>query len=161
MKLRFLVIVLLASSVLVVFATVKTSEYQYRIKTYFNDARGLSPGAPVRVAGVNVGRVTSVRVRAEVRDRPAEVTMLLQTSYRLKIPSDAVVHLESEGVLGPTYPEIEIGNARGPALADGGTLKSQESTSPSATDLVDCFARIVHHKGCKLEKPATEAPAKR
>lgn len=158
MKLRLLIIVLLASCVLVVFASLKTTGYKFTIKTYFNDVHGLRAGAPVRVAGVDVGTVTRVRVRDELRDRPAEVMMSLQTSYELKIPSDAVVRLESVGVLGEAYPEIDIRNASGPALQQGGILRSEESSSPSASELLECLAGIVNHQGCNLKKVPKAAP---
>jgi phospholipid/cholesterol/gamma-HCH transport system substrate-binding protein len=157
MKLRLLIIVLLASSVLIVFSVVKASSHKSVIRTYFNDAHGLRAGAPVRVAGVEVGRVSNVRVRDDLRDKPAEVTMSLETRYELKIPSDAVVQLESDGVLGGNYPEIDIRNARGPVLPDGGTLKSEESNAPSSRDLLECLAAIANHQGCKLNESSHSA----
>ena len=159
MKLRFLIVVLLASGVLVVFAAVKaSSSCKATVRTYFSDAHGLRAGAPVRVAGVEVGRVSSVRVRDDLRDKPAEVTMSLETRYKLKIPSDAVVRLESDGVLGGNYPEIDIRNARGSALPDGGTLKSEESKAASSRDLLECLAAIANHQGCKIYKASKVAP---
>jgi len=158
MKLRFLIVVLLASCVLVVFAVKASSSYKAIVRTYFSDAHGLRAGAPVRVAGVEVGRVSSVRVRDDLRDKPAEVTMSLETRYKLKIPSDAVVRLESDGVLGGNYPEIDIRNARGSALPDGGTLKSEESNAGSSRDLLECLAAIANHQGCKISKSSKAAP---
>ena len=157
MKLRLLVIVLLASSTLIVFSVGKVSSHKSLIRTYFNDAHGLRAGAPVRVAGVEVGRVSNVRVRDDLRDKPAQVTMSLETSCELKIPSDAVVRLESDGVLGGSYPEIDIRNARGPALQTGGTLKSEESNAPSSRDLLECLAAIANHQGCKLNTSSNSA----
>jgi phospholipid/cholesterol/gamma-HCH transport system substrate-binding protein len=159
MKLRFLIVVLLASCVLVVFAAVKASNsYKATVRTYFSDAHGLRAGAPVRVAGVEVGRVSSVRVRDDLRDKPAEVTMSLETRYKLKIPSDAVVRLESAGVLGGNYPEIDIRNARGSALPDGGTLKSEERNAASSRDLLECLAAIANHQVCEISKTSKTAP---
>jgi phospholipid/cholesterol/gamma-HCH transport system substrate-binding protein len=137
---------------------VKTSGYKSTLRTHFNDAQGLRAGAPVRVAGVDVGRVSSVRVRQDLRDKPAEVTMSLQTSYELKIPSDAVVRLESDGVLGQIYPEIDITGATAPAAKNGGTLKSEERRAPSTRDLVECFAAIVKNEDCTLEKSHEPTP---
>ena len=159
MKARFLVIVALACCVLVVFAAVKSSGYKSTIRAYFNDAQGLRAGAPVRVAGVEVGRVSSVRVRPDLRDRPAEVTMSLQTSYELEIPSDAIVRLQSDGVLGQTYPEIDITRAIAPAAKNGAVLKSEERQAPSTRDLVECFAAMLKNEDCKLEK-SPESPQK-
>src|SRR5258708_256005 len=90
----------------IAFALARPSGHSLDIKCYFKDAEGLRPGAKVRLAGVEVGIVTSVRVRPEFRDHPAEVVMILQTPYELKVPDDAVVTLESAGVLGATYAQI-------------------------------------------------------
>jgi phospholipid/cholesterol/gamma-HCH transport system substrate-binding protein len=158
MKLRFLIVVLLASSVLIVFSVVKASNHKSVIRTYFNDVHGLRTGAPVRVSGVEVGRVSNVRVRDDLRDKRAEVTMSLETRYELKIPADAVVRLESDGILGGSYPEIDITNARGTVLPDGGTLKSEESKAASSRDLLECLAAIASYQGCKIYKTSKAAP---
>jgi ABC-type transporter Mla subunit MlaD len=84
------------------------------LKCYFRNAQGLRPGARVRVAGVDVGSVTSVRVRPELRDHPVEVSMNLDTPYELKIPSDSVVELEAAGVFGEVFPQIDIQDTSGP-----------------------------------------------
>jgi ABC-type transporter Mla subunit MlaD len=91
----------------------ETSQHQLQVKTYFGDARGLRTGAPVRVAGVDVGRV-DVHVRPELKTRAAEVILLIQTPYELKIPDDSVVSLRRGGLLGEMYAEVDIRHASGP-----------------------------------------------
>ena len=49
------------------------------VKSYFTDANGLRSGAAVRLAGVDLGSVTSVRVRPESKDAPVEIVMALKT----------------------------------------------------------------------------------
>ena len=157
MKYRLLILVLLGTSALVLFAAMKRSSHTLTLTTYFKDAHGLRAGAPVRVAGVDVGHVISVRVRDDLRDRPAEVVMVLQTSYPLNLPSDAFVSLESAGVLGETYPEIDITNTSGQALTNGGKIRSRESSSPTASDWMECIAGIANNRGCQLEKNSKPA----
>lgn len=149
-----IVIGLVALSVLAIFVVFFRFEtHNLHVRCYFQDAGGLQAGAPVRVAGVNVGKVTTVRVRPELRDHPVEVLMLLQTSYDLRIPNDAVVTLESAGMLGQTYPEIDIRSATGPPLEDGGTLKTAASQSPNTQQLLlDCLTNISEHKPCDAKK---------
>jgi phospholipid/cholesterol/gamma-HCH transport system substrate-binding protein len=77
--------------------------HRLELKAYFPDALGLRAGAQVRLAGVEVGSVTSVRARPDMRDNPAEVTMLLNTPYELKLPTDSAVSLATAGVLGETF----------------------------------------------------------
>ena len=81
--------------------------HRLELRTYFQNSAGLKDGAPVRLAGVHVGIVKSVRVRPEVKDGTVEVIMALCTPYEIQIPSDSIVTLETEGILGQTYAEID------------------------------------------------------
>jgi len=86
---RIILAAIIVLGLALVFLTVaKHSSHHLLLKTYFQDAHGLRAGAPVRVAGVDVGRVTEVRVRPELKEHAAEVRMSLQTPYELKIPED-------------------------------------------------------------------------
>jgi ABC-type transporter Mla subunit MlaD len=71
--------VVVVAAVGLVIALARPAKSHLDVKCYFQDAQGLRVGAKVRLAGVEVGSVTSVSVRPELRDSPAEVTMFLQT----------------------------------------------------------------------------------
>jgi ABC-type transporter Mla subunit MlaD len=118
------------AGVVLVVALAKPNHYTLELKCYFKDAQGLRAGAKVRMAGVEVGTVTGVRVRPELRENPAEVTMTLQTPYELKVPSDSVVRLRSAGAPSDVFAEIDMQNASGPPVATGGVLKTVPSTNP-------------------------------
>ena len=62
----------------------------------------------MQVAGVDVGRVIEVRVRPDLKEHAAEVVLLFQTPYELKIPEDSVVSLRRAGLLGETYAEVDM-----------------------------------------------------
>jgi len=141
-------VVALGAMALVLVLGRSISAHRLRAKCYFQDARGLRVGAEVRVAGVAVGSVTSVRVRPDLRDHPAEVEMLINTSYDLKIPDDAVVSLESDGLLGNLFADINIEHASGRPLAEGGVLRTRES--PAMADWLQCVSNIMDHKPCDL-----------
>lgn len=143
------VAIVIAALILVV-ATRPLRYHRREVRVYFRDAQGLRAGAPVRMAGVDIGSVVSVRVRPDQRDTPAEVIMALQTPYELKIPRDATVSLETAGVLGPTFAGIDIIGASGPPLENRGVLKSKESTSTKMTteQLLERVADIVKQKPC-------------
>jgi phospholipid/cholesterol/gamma-HCH transport system substrate-binding protein len=94
------------------------------LRCYFQDAHGLRVGSVVRLAGVEVGNVTGVSLHPEMRDHPVEVEMVLRTPYELKIPNDSVVTLKNVGLRGELYPQINMKNANGPPVEDGGTLRS-------------------------------------
>lgn len=133
----------------VVFTFAKHSQHHLILKTYFQDAHGLRAGAPVRVAGVDVGRVTEVRVRPELKEHAAEVSMFLQTPYELKIPEDAIVSLATAGVLGETYPEIDLRGSSGAPAGQEETLKSRESgPETSLKSLVEQVAKSAKPASC-------------
>jgi ABC-type transporter Mla subunit MlaD len=87
-------IVLIASLALISWIVLHSRSHSVSVKAYFDDARGLHAGAAVNIAGVAVGNVSSVRIRPELRDNPAEVVLLLNTPYELKIPEDSTVSVE-------------------------------------------------------------------
>ncbi|HKV92192.1 MAG TPA: MlaD family protein [Candidatus Angelobacter sp.] len=128
------------------------SSYRLHLEAHFADARGLRQGASVNVAGVRVGSVTRVRVRPDLREHPAEVEMLLQTNYDLRIPSDAVVTVESDSLLGEPFAEIDVKNTSGPPLVDGGTLKTAPSSRPTTNDYLECLGQILNHQHCDMSQ---------
>jgi len=99
-----------------------------KLKSYFDNANGLREGAPVRLAGVDIGNVTNILV---VRDRtkqltPVEVTMKVNTHYRFNLRKDSLTLLSTAGVLGETYIDIDSSQAKGPQAEDGDVLPSRE-----------------------------------
>lgn len=113
------------------------------IKAYFTNAMGLRPGAAVRLAGVNVGSVESVRARPEMKEAPAEVLMVLTPSYDLQIPNDSIVSLRTAGVLGETYVAIDASNASGPPIGTSGVLQTTPTTQLSTHELLEKLGEIM------------------
>ena len=70
------------------------------LKSCFNDAGGLQAGASVRIAGVDVGTVRSVRANPQSQDCPAEVEVVLATTYEIRIPKDSLAGIETAGLVG-------------------------------------------------------------
>ncbi|MGA8299631.1 MAG: MCE family protein [Terriglobales bacterium] len=107
------------------------------VKSCFDDVRGLKAGAAVRLAGVDIGTVRSVRAQPQNKSCPAEVEMILTTSYRLPVPRDALAGVETAGVLGETLVSIDVGAASGPPIDDYGYLRSKPRVpEPSLGDVV-------------------------
>ena len=70
-----------------------------------------------------------MRVRPDLKEHPAEVFLLFQTPYELKIPSDSVVLLRRAGLLGEVYAEVDLHDASGSPIGGQGVLKSREEES--------------------------------
>lgn len=94
------------------------------VKCYFDNAEGLRIGAPVRLSGVDIGNVTKISI-VSLRDKqltPVEVTMKISTKYHDSMRRDSMASLETAGVLGETYIDIDSSQAVGAMLQDGDTL---------------------------------------
>ncbi|HET9405974.1 MAG TPA: MlaD family protein [Candidatus Sulfotelmatobacter sp.] len=85
------------------------------LKSYFDNAGGLRVGAPVRLSGVDIGNVVKIRiVNDPIRQlTPVEATMKVSTKYIFSLRNDSIVSLDTAGVLGETYIDIDSSQAIG------------------------------------------------
>ena len=97
------------------------------VKSYFDNAEGLRPGAPVRLSGVDIGNVAHIFIvpDKDKQQTPVEVIMKVTTKYSYAMRRDSVTSLETAGVLGETFLDIDSSQAVGPPLQDGDTLPTQ------------------------------------
>jgi len=98
-------------------------------KAHFKFAGGLEPGAPVRFAGLKVGRVKSVRVSPQ---DPGRIEIELQVNQDTPVRSDSSASLSQLGLLGENYVEIQPGTSSGTRLASGSTIPSVETADLAA-----------------------------
>ena len=92
--------------------------------SFFDNASGLRVGAPVRLNGVDIGNVVALRIVPD-KDKqitPVEVTMKVSTKYSFNLRRDSVTSLDTAGVLGETYLDIDSSQAIGPAAHNGDIL---------------------------------------
>jgi phospholipid/cholesterol/gamma-HCH transport system substrate-binding protein len=95
------------------------------LKCYFDNAEGLRLGAPVRLSGVDIGNVTLVRIVKDKPLTPVEITMKVSTKYDYGLHRDSQTSLETAGVLGETFIDIDSSQAVGGPVQDGDTLPTQ------------------------------------
>jgi phospholipid/cholesterol/gamma-HCH transport system substrate-binding protein len=106
-----------------------------RLETCFQDVNGLRRGSTVRLAGVDIGVVREVRAKPTDKACPGSVEMEIRTPYELRIPKDSVASTATEGLLGPTFLEIDVSGASGPPIQTGGQLPSKESVNFTAATI--------------------------
>ena len=97
------------------------------VKSYFDNAQGLRRGAPVRLSGVDIGNVKDMVIVSDKdkQQTPVEVSMRISTRYSYALRRDSVASLDTAGVLGETFLDIDSSQAVGPPLQDGDTLPTQ------------------------------------
>jgi phospholipid/cholesterol/gamma-HCH transport system substrate-binding protein len=108
----------------------------YELKAMFRDVENLKPRSPVRIAGVDVGKVTKV----EPKDGggAAEVTMELRDDA-LPLRDDATAQIRSRIFLeGNFFVDIQPGSPSGDELEDGSTVPlTQTSSTVTLPDIID------------------------
>ena len=95
----------------------------YTLKVLFNDISGLPAKAPVKIAGVAVGKVTRI---ALVKDK-AEVQVEIRQGVVIR--ANARVTVITTGVIGTKYLEMTLGMPPSPALKDGDTVMGIDPVS--------------------------------
>jgi phospholipid/cholesterol/gamma-HCH transport system substrate-binding protein len=107
-------------------AQARLFEPQHTLYTEFTSVGGLLEGATVRLAGVQIGRVTRVSLPGEPGGK-VRVELRIARRYADRIRQDSVARLDTQGLLGDKVIEITVGSAAEPALAGGALLASREA----------------------------------
>lgn len=97
-------------------------ESSYPVVTKFDNIGGLKPRAPVKSAGVVVGRVGDIKF--DDKTYQAVVTLELQNSY--KFPKDTSAKILTSGLLGEQYIGLEAGGDTNNLVA-GDRIKMTQS----------------------------------
>lgn len=92
---------------------------RYSLKTRFSDVAGLKAGAPVRVAGVEVGTVKSIEFAGE----QVEVAFQLSKTMQPRVTTDSVASLGSLSLLGQATVDITPA-VNGRPIPEWGYVKS-------------------------------------
>src|SRR5215510_14722861 len=100
-------------------------ESKYELVAEFNEVAGLIEGATVRLAAVQIGRVTSV-VLSPSPGGKVRVTMRVPRRFHERIRQNSEARIATQGLLGEKIVDITTGSPDAPPLAPGGTLASQE-----------------------------------
>jgi len=94
----------------------------YTVTARFDNIGGLKARAPVRAAGVVIGRITGIQLDAKTFQ--GVVTMEIERGYQF--PKDSSAKILTAGLLGDQYVGIEAGGEMD-NLAPGATIKQTQS----------------------------------
>ena len=98
------------------------------VRAYVDNAGGLRVGAPVRLEGVDIGNVVGIRVVHDPKRQlaPVEVLMKITTKYSDTMRADCQASLNTAGVLGEVFVDLDCRAAKGGPLVNGAELPTQE-----------------------------------
>jgi phospholipid/cholesterol/gamma-HCH transport system substrate-binding protein len=109
----------------------------YTITARFDNIGGLKPRAPVKSAGVVVGRIADIRF--DDTTYQATVTMTLERSYQF--PKDSAAKILTSGLLGEQYVGLEAGGSD-QMLAQGNMITQTQS----AVVLENLISQFLYNK---------------
>lgn len=92
-------------------------------KTYLTTVTGLKIGDPVRLAGVNVGKINTI----SVLDSNVEIDF--EVTPGTKIKTDTVASLRLTNLLGGQFLSLSFGSPSAPPLKEGGTVTGKDSAN--------------------------------
>ncbi len=94
----------------------------YKISARFDNIGGLKPRAPVKSAGVVVGRIASI----SFDDKTYQATVLMTIDESYKFPKDSSAKILTSGLLGEQYIGLEAGGSDD-MLANGEKITQTQS----------------------------------
>jgi phospholipid/cholesterol/gamma-HCH transport system substrate-binding protein len=100
-------------------------ERKYLLTAEFSEVGGLIEGATVRLAGVQIGRVTSVELPPQPGGK-VRVTLTLARRFADRVRRNSEARIVTQGLLGDKLVEITIGSADAPPLKPGDTIATRE-----------------------------------
>jgi phospholipid/cholesterol/gamma-HCH transport system substrate-binding protein len=109
----------------------------YTSTARFDNIGGLKPRAPVKSAGVVVGRIADIRF--DDTTYQATVTMTLERSYQF--PKDSAAKILTSGLLGEQYVGLEAGGSD-QMLAQGNMITQTQS----AVVLENLISQFLYNK---------------
>jgi len=122
LKIGVMAVVAVALTALLVIAVGGASGFaweRYELKTSFADVQGLKSGAIVRIAGVEVGKVTSV----ELSGAGVEVGLSIKKENRSRVTSNSRASIGSMSLLGEPLIDVSAAST-GTPLKDGDSIQS-------------------------------------
>ena len=103
----------------------------YIIHSTFKNVQELKKGDPVKMAGVEIGRVDNIRLI----DTQARVSMKIEGKYQLRTDSKATIKFA--GLMGQNFVSIEGGTDAAPQIQPGGFIDAG-----SQPDLSELMAKL-------------------
>jgi phospholipid/cholesterol/gamma-HCH transport system substrate-binding protein len=128
----------------------RDDQSQNAVATYvaeFARADGLNQGAPVRLAGVNVGSVSAVSL-----DERYRAVMTLVLTQDVPLPDDTAAIIETDGVFGTKYIELQPGGS-----TDNLKSGARIGYTQGSVIIEELITKIIEQAKATTNKNATDA----
>ena len=119
-------------------------ETGYEVKASFPDVDGVAVGTEVRLAGVPAGRVSSVSLNPDAYMADARLSLPAD----IALPSDSAALIQSDGLLGGAYIQIQPGGSPD-NLAPGDEIEDVQG----AVSLLQLMMKFVDSQAGDGEEP--------
>jgi len=131
-------LVLITAVIFVIGKDKGLAQPKFHISVLFRDVGGLIEGAPVQLAGVNVGTVSDIHfLEKEFEGRRVKVQLNIFNKYRKQLGPNVRFTIKTEGILGEKLVEIK----------DGETIRNIDLSKPvlgedplNVQDMAEVFA---------------------
>src|SRR5580704_175751 len=119
---------------------------KYRLITYLPEVEGVTTGAPVRLDGVEIGNVETIRLTAHPQDRMHNIELILRIDKKFQesIRTDSDASLITEGLLGNRYVTVSRG-LTGTVIPNNGIIPGKEEAAMKA--MVERGAELMQNLG--------------
>ena len=99
----------------------------YTVQAHFEDASGLYPNAIVTYRGIDIGRVTDIKVTQ------ADVVATLEMNSDHEVPKSSKVAIRSVSAIGEQYVDFRPASTEGPYLREGSSVSVDQTSLPTST----------------------------
>ena len=106
-------------------ARARLFEPRFTVSAEFTEVGGLVEGATVRLAGVQIGRVSGVRLPSQPGGK-VRVDMTIAKQFGDRVRKDSVARIETQGLLGDKIIEITVGTTGAPPVRAGDVIASRD-----------------------------------
>lgn len=110
-----------------------TNSGYYFVTAQFTNVSGLKRGAPVEIAGVQIGEVNEISLE------DTDAVLVLQIRDGIPLREDDIAQVRTKGIIGDKYIKISPGGSED-IIPNGGKLVETEST----VEFEDILGKVIH-----------------
>ncbi len=106
----------------------------------FENVDGLALDSPVRLGGLQAGKVSKISFAPDLGDKRIIVSMEIGSKFRERIRKDSIARVTSRGVLGDKAIDVSLGSPDKPVIEDG---EIETGTSGDLSSIIKASAEII------------------